>query len=221
MTEPINLAEKIALARVRLGSLKPDKKNKDQDYMYISADKILERAGDILAEVGIAIIPTVVETVLTNVERPNKSPRIDAVLRLSFQVTDGVKDYTSFWVGCGSDYVTPDKAIYKAITSGHKYFLMKLLNVGVGNEDGEHEDGEPPKPVSDIDKDFPPMPEEPGEPLTPLQEAMNLVTSKGQRYGDLNDHVLHMIIDSEKSPQTRKNAAELILAERAKNQPAA
>jgi hypothetical protein len=59
-----------------------------------------------------------------------------------------------------------------------------------------------------------------GEPLTPLQEAMNLVTSKGQKYGDLTDHVLHMIIDSDKSPQTRKNAAELILAARAKSSPA-
>jgi hypothetical protein len=143
MTDPLNLAEKIAAARVKLGSLKPDKTNKDQNYMYISADKILERAGDVLSEAGITIVPTVVDTALTNVERPNKTPRIDAVLKMSFQVTDGLTDYIAFWVGCGSDYVTPDKAIYKAITSGHKYFLMKLLQVGVGNEDSEHENPEP------------------------------------------------------------------------------
>jgi hypothetical protein len=29
--------------------------------------------------------------------------------------------------------------MYKAITSGHKYYLMKLLNIGEGNEDGEHD----------------------------------------------------------------------------------
>ena len=43
------------------------------------------------------------------------------------------------WFGRGSDYSVPDKALYKAITSGHKYFLMKLFNVGVGNEDSEHD----------------------------------------------------------------------------------
>jgi len=137
-----NLAQKIAAARNKLGSLKPDKTNKDQGYNYISADKMLERGGDVLAEYGIAIIPSVVETILTPVERQGKSPRIDASLKMTFQVTDGDTAYLAEWVGCGSDYVTPDKAIYKAITSGHKYFLMKLLNVGVGNEDAEHENGD-------------------------------------------------------------------------------
>jgi len=137
-----NLAQKIAAARNKLGSLKADKTNKDQNYQYISADKMLERGGDVLAEFGIAIIPSVTETVITPVDRQGKSPRLDAQLKMSFRVTDGLTEYLAEWVGCGSDYVTSDKAVYKAITSGHKYFLMKLLNVGVGNEDGEHENGD-------------------------------------------------------------------------------
>jgi hypothetical protein len=46
------------------------------------------------------------------------------------------------WTGSGVDYATPDKALYKAMTSGHKYFVMKLFMIGVGNEDGEHENYE-------------------------------------------------------------------------------
>jgi hypothetical protein len=151
----MNLAQRLAAARVEIGSLKPDKTNKDQNYDYISADKILERCGDVLANLGISIIPSVVESNLTAVDRPNKGPRIDAVLKMSFEMTDGKTDYTSYWVGCGSDYVTPDKAIYKAITSGHKYFLMKLLNIGVGNEDSENENDEPDRKQAETKKPSP------------------------------------------------------------------
>lgn len=133
------LAGKLAQARMKIGSLKTDKRNKDQGYDYLSADKILERAGDIVSELGIAIIPSITRTEITTVERQGGKPRIDAVINMQFTVTDHESAYTSDWVGCGSDYATPDKAVYKAITSGHKYYLMKLLLIGVGNEDGEHE----------------------------------------------------------------------------------
>ena len=181
MTEPVKtLAEKIAAARAKIGSLKPDKQNLEQNYKYISADKILERGGDVLAEMGIAIIPSVIEAGLTTVERVGKSSRIDAVLKMQMMITDGgQKEYVAYWTGCGSDYAAPDKAIYKAITSGHKYFLMKLLNIGVGNEDGEHET-EPgqteqkqtttqknPAKVASIPE--PPTPPETGQIGTPLR----------------------------------------------------
>lgn len=137
-----NLAEKLAAIRLEMGSLSPDKTNKDQNYKYISADKVLERAGDVVAKYGVVIIPSVVETELKFVPRANKSDRIDAVVRMTIVVTDGDSDYSADWTGAGNDYTAPDKAIYKAITSGHKYFLMKLFNIGIGNEDGEHESGE-------------------------------------------------------------------------------
>ena len=135
-----NLAEKLAQVRREMGSLNPDKTNKDQNYKYISADKILERAGDALANAGITIIPSVESKSFDFVERVGKSSRIDANVVFSFLITDGVTEYKAMWVGNGSDYTSPDKALYKAITSGHKYFLMKVLNIGIGNEDGEHEE---------------------------------------------------------------------------------
>jgi hypothetical protein len=138
-----NLAEKLAAVRAEMGSLKADKTNKDQNYPYISADKILERAGDVIAKYGLVVLPGVVSNELKYVPRANKSDRIDAFVTLLFVVTDGGEQtYQSNWIGVGSDYTSPDKAIYKAITSGHKYFLMKLFNIGIGNEDGEHETGE-------------------------------------------------------------------------------
>jgi hypothetical protein len=134
-----NLAQKLAAARKKIGSLQPDKRNQDQKYDYISADKILEKCGDVLADVGIVIIPSVTNVSQSATERAGKSTRLDALVEFEFVITDGETSYTAMWAGSGNDYSTPDKAVYKAMTSGHKYFLMKLLNIGVGNEDGEHE----------------------------------------------------------------------------------
>src|SRR5512146_1066562 len=133
------LAKRITQASIDAGLFLADKRNTDQNYAYISADQVLTKAGDALARNGVMVLPQIVEILQKEVERPNKSPRIDAHVIFDMLITDGDSDLHARWDGFGSDYVTNDKAVYKAITSGHKYFLMKLLNIGVGNEDGEHE----------------------------------------------------------------------------------
>lgn len=136
------LASKIAKASIEVGSLSADKRNKEQNYDYLSADQILQKAGDALAKNGVVVIPSITFTEIKATERQGKPPRLDAQVSFLMTVTDGTEKHESDWVGFGTDYSTPDKAVYKAITSGHKYFEMKLLNIGIGNEDGEHESGE-------------------------------------------------------------------------------
>lgn len=146
------LSSKIAQASRVVGALKPDKRNQSQNYDYISADKILERVGDALTEVGVVVFPAITSENTAQVDYTdsygkNKS-RFDAVVFFRMVVADDESERELPWCGRGTDFASPDKALYKAITSGHKYFLMKLLNVGVGNEDGEHEVVEDtPKPT--------------------------------------------------------------------------
>ena len=140
------LASKIAKASIEVGSLAADKRNKEQNYDYLSADQILQKAGDALSRNGVVIIPSITFTEIKTTDRgQGKPPRLDAQVSFLMTVTDGAEKHESDWVGFGTDYSTPDKAVYKAITSGHKYFEMKLLNIGIGNEDGEHENGEEKK----------------------------------------------------------------------------
>lgn len=142
------LATKIADASVAVGALATDKRNAQQGYDYISADKILERCGDALAHAGVILIPAITAADVLAVEtRTSRGDaiRYDADVSFAMTLSDGETTLEFPWRGRGSDYAVPDKALYKAITSGHKYFLMKLLNVGVGNEDGEHEAVEAPQ----------------------------------------------------------------------------
>ena len=142
------LAAKIAAASKEVGGkLRADSRNQEQKYDYISADKILAVCGQALAEQGIVIFPSIVYEHVDMTDRGQGKARYDAEVKFCFVVADGGDKIELPWVGRGSDYSVPDKATYKAITSGHKYFIAKLLNVGEGNEDGEHEAPEsPPTP---------------------------------------------------------------------------
>lgn len=141
------LAAKIAAASLKVGALKADKQNTHQNYWYISADKILERAGDALANEGICVVPTIIREDTVQVDYTDSygksKSRFDTAIFFDMILSDGESQMIAPWCGRGSDSSSPDKALYKAITSGHKYFLAKLLNIGVGNEDGEHEDETP------------------------------------------------------------------------------
>lgn len=141
------LVTKIAKAGQSVGGkLKADKTNVEQRYDYISADQILSVCGQALFEQGVVVIPEAdalnVSTVSYTNSRGQEKSRYDATVEFVMTITDGDKSIEARWSGMGSDYAVPDKALYKAMTSGHKYFLMKLLNVGEGNPDSEHEPAE-------------------------------------------------------------------------------
>lgn len=143
MTEKSGLYGKIVKVSEAIGALAADKKNTDQGYDYISADKVLERAGKAMANAGLVVIPAIAceatETVTYKSYNKEKT-RYDCVVEFDMTIADVEgESITQRWVSRGVDYASPDKALFKAITSGHKYFLMKLFNVGIGNEDGEHQ----------------------------------------------------------------------------------
>ncbi len=145
----LSLASRLALAALDLRGWQTDKHNKDGNYGYISADAVLHRAGQALGSNGVVIVPAISDHGYDIGTTASGKPRYDAwVLFDMTMVCEGGEILTAKWVGRGTDYTSVDKATYKAITSGHKYFLMKLLNIGVGNEDGEHDEPEEQKKSS-------------------------------------------------------------------------
>ena len=144
MSEQLNLAQRIAKASATVGGkLQTDKKNKQDNYDYISSDKILAVVGQAMADCGVVVFPAVVEHDLQLGQSSGGKTRYDVRVKFDMTISDGVSTMTMPWFGVGADYAAPDKATYKAITSGHKYFLAKLFCIGVGNEDSEHESEEP------------------------------------------------------------------------------
>jgi hypothetical protein len=120
-------------------SVTADARNSFQKYDYISADKVLGVVGGAMAEAGLAIIPSVLKTDIHWNDSAKGMFVAEVTMSMQVVYTEG-ESTDHLWVGVGVDYASPDKAVYKAITSGHKYFLMKLFCFGVGNEDGEHDE---------------------------------------------------------------------------------
>ena len=135
------LAAKVAQASADLGNrLKADKKNmQGGGYAYISADKLIAEAGAVLAANGVTVFPSIVGYNIDPGESSSGKRNYNVIVNFMMVVTDGESHMDCPWMGAGVDYGAMDKALYKGITSGHKYFLAKLLNIGEGNEDGEHE----------------------------------------------------------------------------------
>jgi hypothetical protein len=191
----MTLAERIARASVAVGAFAADKRNKEQNYDYISADQVLSRAGDALAKESVALFPSVLDEtveVYEYVDNYNKTKRrYDARVTFNMVLSDGETTLELVWIGRGSDYAVPDKALYKAITSGHKYFLMKLLNIGVGNEDGEHEtaDEQPARPAQ--------KPAAKPAPAIEYPPELAVVTnSQGEPYVTLDSEKLGFMLSS-------------------------
>lgn len=220
MTTPNNLMQKIAKAALDVGGkLEPDKKNLEQRYDYISADKIISICGKALMAQGVVVIPSITDKTFVFTERPNKSPRLDANVTFLMTISDGETEKEFQWHGCGSDYTTPDKALYKAITSGHKYFLMKLLMVGAGNEDGEHEEDDETKParvarpIHTPAPALPPSPKTNGAPVATmsLEMAMSETASDGTKYGTFTTEQLkNRKVGLEKALKAPKQTPEQI-----------
>ena len=135
-----NIVKKLTEAILKVGDFAADKKNKEQNYDYISADLVLEKGGRALADVGLVVIANILSVEVVEFKREGGKPRFDAKVTFSMTLTDGIAEIVQQWFGFGSDYMTPDKAVYKATTSGHKYYLMKLLQISVGNSDSEHDE---------------------------------------------------------------------------------
>jgi len=122
------LVQKLAVASAQVGGkLKADKTNKEQNYAYISADKILSECGQALSNQGIAIIPSVVKQEITLFEYTDAygkaKKRYDCVADMIFKVTDGVTEYNENWFGMGSDYSVPDSRFTRPSPAGINTFL--------------------------------------------------------------------------------------------------
>ena len=137
----------LSKAMLKIGSLTADKKNKHDNYDYISADKILQRVGEMLGSLNVVVIPGITNVSIEQYQwesRGETKSMFSAIVDMTMRVIDGENEYEVSWAGAGVDYRVPDKAVNKAITSGHKYFLAKMLMIGIGNEDGDHDVPEAP-----------------------------------------------------------------------------
>jgi len=135
--EQLNLREKFAEVRRRLGYVQKRGHNERHKYSYVMAADVAGSVGDILAELGVVMIPQL-QSISTETPRSSSERIARIVMNYRFVDTKSGEELTVRVAGEGAD--PGDKAPYKAMTGALKYALLQSFLLASG-DDPEDERG--------------------------------------------------------------------------------
>jgi hypothetical protein len=118
---PLNLRQKLAEVRRRIGYIQKRGFNERNNYSYVTAADLAGAVGDILAELGVVIVPSL-ESIAYEAGRNGGgevSRSAQVVMSYTFTDVDSGEAITAKVAGQGLD--SGDKAPYKAMTGALKY----------------------------------------------------------------------------------------------------
>ena len=130
----LNLRQKLALVRRRLGYIQKRGHNELHNYTYVTAADLAGAVGDILAELGILVVPRLESISHESVRNPGseKEHLTHVVMSYSFVDVDTAEEITVKVAGEGVD--AGDKAPYKAMTGALKYALLQSFLLATGDD---------------------------------------------------------------------------------------
>ena len=134
----LNLREKFAEVRRRLGYIRKRGHNERHNYSYVMAADLAGAVGDILAELGVVVIPQL-QSISTETPRSSNERIARIVMNYRFVDARSGEELTVRVAGEGAD--TSDKAPYKAMTGALKYALLQSFLLASG-DDPEDERGD-------------------------------------------------------------------------------
>ena len=137
------LFAKVAKVMTAIRTLPKDGENKFDKYNYITGDAVFERIGKAMSDANLITLPSIIDLTTTVGESGSGKPMLRTVIHGQITLADGEtgESWTSDWYGEGAD--RGDKSINKAMTAMMKYYLLRLFNVGSG-EDADEESPEAP-----------------------------------------------------------------------------
>jgi ERF superfamily len=142
----LNLRQKMAEVRRRIGYVQKRGHNERFNYSYVTATDIAGSVGDILAELGVVVIPR-----LENISYESAAGRGEAtrmarvVMAYTFADVDSGEEVIAKVAGQGLD--PGDKAPYKAMTGALKYALLQSFLLATGDDpEDERLDGRSTNP---------------------------------------------------------------------------
>jgi ERF superfamily protein len=129
--QELNLREKFAEVRRRLGYVQKRGHNERHNYSYVTAADLAGSVGDILAELGVVVIPQL-QSISTETPRSSSERIARIVMNYRFVDTKSGEELTVRVAGEGAD--AGDKAPYKAMTGALKYALLQSFLLATGDD---------------------------------------------------------------------------------------
>lgn len=129
----LNLRQKLAEVRRRIGYVQKRGRNERFNYSYVTAADIAGPVGDILAELGVVVIPSLEEISYESASgRGEARPMARVIMAYTFADVDSGEEVIATAAGQGLD--AGDKAPYKAMTGALKYALLQTFLLATGDD---------------------------------------------------------------------------------------
>jgi hypothetical protein len=129
----MNLRQKLAEVRRRLGYIQKRGHNERFNYSYVTAADIAGAVGDILAELGVVVIPSLENITYESTAGRGETTRLArVVMAYTFADVDSGEAIVAKVAGQGLD--VGDKAPYKAMTGALKYALLQSFLLATGDD---------------------------------------------------------------------------------------
>jgi len=128
------IAGKVARVMTTVRKLRKDGSNEYDHYKYISADSAFEIVGGAMAEVGLVALPSIVELTTEAMSSATGKSQFRTVVHglITLADADTGDTWSGDWYGEGVDRA--DKSINKAMTAMMKYYLLRLFQIGSGED---------------------------------------------------------------------------------------
>ena len=159
---PTNIHEALSRASKQIGHIGKGSKNTDLGYAFRGIDAILDRAGPILADLGVTVAPVhrLISSDQVTSKRGGLGYRVLVETFWTFTIhvdrepSEGVKfpdtsSLTAQTLGESIDY--SDKAVNKAQTQSFKNALAQVLTIPTGEADPNEETPEQVAPINAAD----------------------------------------------------------------------
>jgi len=132
-----SLASKLAAVMAEVEAVPKRGRNDHFGYDFATEADVAAAIRKGLASRNVALLPSVTgfkdETIITKGDRGEKSKTITTVtMRYVFKDGDSGEEFPCEWAGRGED--SSDKGLFKAITGGNKYFLLKCFQIPTGDD---------------------------------------------------------------------------------------
>jgi hypothetical protein len=150
---PLNLRQKLAEVRRRIGYVQKRGHNERFNYSYVTAADIAGSVGDLLAQLGVVVIPRLEDISYESAAGRSEAARMARVIMAyTFADVDSGEEIIAKVAGQGLD--AGDKAPYKAMTGALKYALLQSFLLATGDDpederpDARYSAGKPERMVS-------------------------------------------------------------------------
>jgi hypothetical protein len=129
----LNLRQKLVEVRRRIGYIQKRGHNERANYSYVMAADIAGAVGDLLAELGVVVIPSLENITYESMAGRGETTRMArVVMAYTFSDVDSGEELVAKVAGQGLD--VGDKAPYKAMTGALKYALLQSFLLATGDD---------------------------------------------------------------------------------------